>query len=1096
MGGSEPTLQLFDVQRFCVHDGPGIRTVLFFKGCPLRCTWCQNPESLTHADEIAFYAERCIACGACARACTHRAVRADHTPDRDRCQVCGACAVACPAEARRKVGERWTVDRALTTLAADRPYFDATGGGVTLSGGEPLLQPDAVVALLTACGESGIHSVVETSAAVPWATLERVAPRTDLFYVDLKAGREPLHEDLTGRPLQPVLDNIRRLRETGVDVVVRTPLVPGHNDGEDDLSALASTLGDLGIAQGDLGIDRLRLMPYHRAGEDKIPRIDSDQPRLGIDPATADEALGRAVERLSSLGVHVVVEGIADPEAPGPNGAFTDRVWRLRGAVQSATPSVCVERARLVTQYFRDPRNRRKPAAVQKAEALGSMLLQRSIAIHHDELLVGNFSSYRVGGAIFPELHGVSQCEDLLAFDRRELNPLHLAPSDRRTLALKVMPFWSHRFLAARAFPTVRALRFVRDQLKGDRYLINETGGISHLVPDYTKLLELGAEGIAEEARRRAATAPVQRRDFYRGVEIACEALADLGQRYADLASGLAREEADEARRAELEHIAAVCARVPRRPARTLHEALQSLLLAQIALNSESLDNSICPGRLDQVLHPYYLEDLAAGTLNPDTARELIGCFTVKMSEIVPVFSRRITRFHGGMFNGQVVVVGGVDAEGEDATNELTWLFLDAMDELRMRQPNYHARIHAGSPPEYVERVAGMLRQGSGAPSLLNDDVVVPMLTGRGNTLADARDYSPVGCVEPVSCSRTFGSTDAALVNLPLCLEWALRTRRGGARTPPPEDCISADHLADLVRVQIEHLVDQLVAELQAIERANAVYHPTPLTSSLLQGCLESGIDASAGGATYNGSGVQGVGVADLADSLAAIDRVVFRDGRADMRTLIKALRANFRGHDALQGHLLRAPKYGNDLRDADRWADRVMSQFAEALARHTNTRDGKYFAGFYSVTAHRAFGEEIGALPSGRRAGQPLANGLSPTSGMDRAGPTAALNSIAGLDLAGRARNGINVNLTLDRGALGGEGGLRAITGLVRGYFEAGGMQLQVNTLDRAALQRAMDDPTANPWLLVRVSGYSAYFNDLSPGMKREILERTAHGG
>jgi len=1088
MGGSEPTLQLFDVQRFCVHDGPGIRTVLFFKGCPLRCTWCQNPESLAHAAELAFYADRCMACGACVQACPHGAVRSDHTPARDRCEVCGACAEACPTEARRIVGERWTVDRALTTLAADLPYFDASGGGVTLSGGEPLLQPDAVVALLTACGESGIHSVIETSAAVPWAVLERIAPLTDLFYVDLKAGQEPLHEDLTGRPLQPVLDNIRQLRDTGVEVVVRTPLVPGHNDGDEDLAALAGVLGNLGM-------DRLRLLPYHRAGEDKIPRIDSDQPRLGIDATAAESALDRAVETLTGLGVRVEVEGTADPARPETNGKFTDRVWRLREAVQTATPSVCVERAEIVTRYFRDPRNRRKPAAVQKAEALRAMLLQRTLAIHDDELLVGNYSSYRVGGAIFPELHGVSQCEDLLAFDRRELNPLHLDPADRRALALKVMPFWSRRFLAAKAFPTVRALRFVRDQLKGDRYLINETGGISHLVPDYTKLLELGAEGIAEEARRRSARAPAERRDFYRGVEIACEALADLGQRYAALATDLAREEPDDARRADLEGIAAVCARVPRRPARTLQEALQSLLLAQIALNTESLDNSVCPGRLDQVLHPYYLEDLAAGTLDPDSARELIGCFTVKMSEIVPVFSRRITRFHGGMFNGQVVVVGGVDAEGEDVTNELTWLFLDAMDELRMRQPNYHARIHGGSPARYVERVATMLRQGSGAPSLLNDDTVIPMLAGRGNTLADARDYSPVGCVEPVSCSRSFGSTDAALVNLPMCLEWALRTRRGGAKTPPPEDCISADHLADLLRVQIEHLADQLIAELHAIERANAVFHPTPLTSALLQGCLESGIDASSGGATYNSSGVQGVGVADLADSLAAIDRVVFRDGRADMRTLVKALRADFRGHGALQGHLLKAPKFGNDQREADRWADRVMAQFADALARHTNTRDGKYFAGFYSVTAHRAFGEVIGALPSGRRAGRPLANGLSPTTGMDRDGPTAALNSIAGLDLAGRARNGINVNITLDRGTLAGAQGVHAITGLVRGYFEVGGMQLQVNTLDHAAIQRAMDDPSANPWLLVRVSGYSSYFNDLSPGMKREILERTARG-
>jgi pyruvate formate-lyase/glycerol dehydratase family glycyl radical enzyme/glycyl-radical enzyme activating protein len=1087
MSGGIPTAQLFDVQRFCVHDGPGIRTVLFFKGCPLRCRWCQNPESLAHGAQLALHEDRCIGCGTCSEACPNGAVVRGHF-DRALCRACGACAAACPTEARRIAGEPWSVDRILSLLETDRPYFDATGGGVTLSGGEPLLQRAAAEAVLRACGEAGLHTVIETSGAVDGPSLLRVAPMTDLFYFDLKAGLAPLHQELTGRPLRTVVDNARRLLETGVQVVFRTPVVPGHNDGEDNLAALAEVLGELGA-------DRLRLMPYHRAGEDKIARIGADQPRLGIRPEEALEALQRAKVALEDRGVAVEVEG-GHGDGTRAEVRISDRVQRLRDAVQAARPSVCVQRAVAVTRYFRDPAHGGKPVAVRKAEALRAMLTDRTIAIHDDELLVGNFSSYRVGGAIFPELHGVSQCEDLLSFGSRDLNPLYMDPGDRRTLALKVMPFWSRRFLAAKAFPPMRALRFVRDQLKGERFLINETGGISHIVPDYAKLLSKGAEGIAEEARRRRAAAPLERRDFYRAVEIACEALIAFGERYAALAADLARAEDDDVRREELQRIADVCTRVPRRPARSLQEALQSLLLAQIALNTESLDNSVCPGRLDQILLPYYIDDVAAGHLDEESARELIGCFTVKMSEIVPVFSRRITRFHGGLFNGQVVVVGGTDAHGDDATNELTWLFLDTMDGLRMRQPNYHARLHASSPPRYVERVATMLRDGSGAPSLMNDECVVPMLVGRGTALADARDYSPVGCVEPVSCGRSFASTDAALVNLPLCLEWALGTRRGGARTPSAEDCDSADHLADLLRVQLEHLVDQLVADLKPIERANALHHPTPLTSALLHGCLESGTDASSGGVTYNGSGVQGVGIADVGDSLAAIDQVVFRDHRCDMRTLIKALRTDFEGHEALQGYLLKAPKYGNDRAEADRWVDRVMALFADALARHTNTRGGKYWAGFYSVTAHRAFGERIGALPSGRRAGQPLANGLSPSTGMDRAGPTASLNSVAGLDLVGRARNGINVNLTLDGGALAGDSGAGAVEGLLRGYFDRGGMQLQINTLDRASLRAAMDDPSTNPWLLVRVSGYSAYFNDLSPGMKREILERTAHGG
>jgi formate C-acetyltransferase len=463
------------------------------------------------------------------------------------------------------------------------------------------------------------------------------------------------------------------------------------------------------------------------------------------------------------------------------------------------------------------------------------------------------------------------------------------------------------------------------------------------------------------------------------------------------------------------------------------------------------------------------------------------------MSEIVPVFSRRITRFHGGMFNGQVVVVGGTDDQGRDATNDLTWIFLDAVEQLRMRQPNYHARVHAGSPPRYVARLAEILGRGSAAPALINDEEVVPMLVERGASLADARDYSPVGCVEPVACRRTFGSTDAALVNVALPLEWALGTRRGGAPAAPVAGCGSTEEVLALYERQLEHLVRLLLDDLQAIERANARLHPTPLTSALLDGCLEQGRDASAGGARYNGSGVQGVGIADVADSLAAIEHVVFSDRRCAMGALVEALRHDFVGDEALRGHLLRAPKYGNDDPRVDILARRVMELFSAALARQRNTRGGSYWAGFYSVTAHRAFGELTGALPSGRRAGEALANGLSPRNGMDRLGPTAVLNSAARLEPRRLARNGLNLNLTIDRGSLTDP---ELIGGLVRGYFARGGMQVQINAVDPGVLREAMDHPERHPWLLVRVSGYSAYFNDLSPDMRREIVERSCGSG
>ena len=1027
----------------------------------------------------------------CEAACSERAIqRGPQRVDHTKCDPCGHCAEACPHEALRLVGREENLHSLLQVLLADRPYYEATHGGVTLSGGEPLVQADACASLLERCQEAGIHTLIETCGAVPWSAFETVLPHTDLFYFDLKASPDKRHKELTGASLRPIFDNAKRLARTGADISFRMPVVPGLNDSPADLEGIAGLVRECGH-------ETIRLLPYHSGGESKIPRLRSGQRPLGLDISRAAMAVEEAARVFGELGVQAEKEGAASEEPDPPReDLFPRRVWDLRQAVQSATPGVCAERALLVTRFHRRQGRRREPAVVQQARALAYLLGQRAATIYDDELLVGCFSTRRVGGAIFPELHGLGMLEDLFSFGRRALNPMQLKGYDRAALALRVMPFWLNKFLAIRAFPRREALRFTADQLRGQRYLINETGGISHFVPDLQSLLQKGTSGLIQEAeQRRAATDDPLQRDFYRAVQIVCEGLERLAENHARAAEELASQEDSPARQQELKTIAQVCGRVPRLPARTLREAFQAVLWAQIALNQESLDNSVCPGRLDQVLNPYFQGDLQAGRLDREGAAELVGCFTVKMSEIVPVFSRRLTRFHGGLFNGQVVVVGGVDREGRDATNDLTWIFLDAMDALRMRQPNYHARIHQGSPRPYVRRVAAMLRDGSAAPSLFNDEVTVPMLVERGVDLLDARDYSPVGCVEPVACGLTYGSTDAALLNLALCLERALGLKQGSAPSPILSGCRTILQVWERFKAQVEHLVRKLMHDLQAIERANARFHPTPLTSTLLGGCLETGTDASAGGAQYNSSGVQGVGVVDVGDSITALEQVVFRRQLCDLSTLVDALKTDFSGeHAHLRGHLLKAPKYGNGDPLADANVRRVMEVFAGALSSYENTRGGKYWAGFYSVTAHQAFGSSTGALPSGRRAAAPLANGLSPQDGMDRLGPTATLGSAASLDQGRLAKNGLNLNLKLDRGTLKGDKGVDVVEGLIHGYFQQGGMQAQFNILDPEILQEARDHPDRHPWLLVRVSGYSAYFNDLSPEMKQEIIDRSIH--
>ena len=791
-----------------------------------------------------------------------------------------------------------------------------------------------------------------------------------------------------------------------------------------------------------------------------------------------------------------------DPEGSVARLRLSARVCGLHEAVRSARRAVSAERALLVTRYFRNRTNRSKPVALQKAEALAYVLRHKRVRIHPRELLVGCFTPHRVGGELYPELHGVAMLEDIFRFERRQVNPFSISPAERRQLLLHVLPFWLTRFMLARVRPLSSALRLVLEQLHPRFCLINEAGGVSHFVPNYARLLAHGTDGLrreaAEQLGRQPANSPAAH--FLQAVRVVSDALDEFAEHYRQAAERHALAEPDPVRRLELERIAAVCARVPRLPARTFHEALQALVFAQIALNLESLDNSVSPGRLDQVLRPYYDRDLADGRLDRDGAFELLGCYAVKLCEIVPVFSERATRFHGGLFNGQVVVVGGTDRQGQDATSELTYVFLHLMDRLRTRQPNYHARIHRGSPPAYRARIAAVLGDGAVSPALYNDEVIVPVLRARGIAEEDARDYATVGCVEPVAAGKSFLSTDAALFNVPLCLELALNggrrfghRRQIGAPTTAAEHCRSIDELIDLLQLQLEFAVARTLADLQTVERANARWHPTALTSALVDGCLAAACDVTAGGALYNGSGVQGVGVVEVGDSLAAIETVVFRARRASMAELVRACRAGFHGHDTLRAHLRKAPKYGNDDSFADGFVARAMELFSACLAGRRNTRGGGYAAGFYSVTAHHAFGAVVGALPSGRLAGASFSSGLSPTDGLDRAGPTAALRSVAALPLH-LAANGVNFNLKLDPWVVGGPAGERRLQQLIDGGLAAGCMQMQVNVLDPRVLLEARDHPGRYPGLLVRVSGYSAYFDDLSPEMKQEIIDRTLH--
>jgi formate C-acetyltransferase len=730
---------------------------------------------------------------------------------------------------------------------------------------------------------------------------------------------------------------------------------------------------------------------------------------------------------------------------------------------------------------------------IRKAKALRHLLRHKAVHIYPDELIVGNMGSQRISALIQPELAGVFMSGDLLWIDKRKTTPLRIPWRDRLKLLFRVFPYWLVRNMPFRAFsPHFRQLlRYVVEQLNATYYLINEAGGIGHFLPNYEKMLKLGVKGYLQTIAGKEG-------DLHRAARIACVGLVDFASRVAQEAERLAAAEENTTRTAELNEIARICRKVPSGPAETFYEALQSLWLTHMAVSLEGLNSAISFGRMDQYLYPYYRRDLDERRINPERARELLLCFSAKATEHVFLLSEGVSQYHGGYLVVQAAIVGGMDREGKDAVNDLTYLFLDVMEESGLRDPNYQARIHAGSPDSYLRRVADVARKGSGVPALFNDEAAIASLVAHGYPVEEARNYGVVGCVELALPGKSFLSTDAALFNLPLCLELALNRGRRlkgrpqvGTTTPDPTSFTSIDQVIEAFRAQVEHMVARMIGDLQVIEKGNTDYHPTPFSSLLVDGCLESGQDVTAGGALYNSSGIQGVGVADVADSLAALDEVVFQRHKYTMAQLLKALRDDFASAPEVQAELLKAPKYGNDHTLPDDYANLVVRTFHSALARHRNTRGGSYVPGFYSVTCHVAFGQRVGALPSGRRDGEPFAASLGAANGRDRLGPTALLNSVAHIDST-LSPNGYALNLRFDSRTLAGDQGVDILTALAKGFFESGGMEMQLNVLDPEMLEDARRNPGKYPGLVVRVSGYCAYFDDLPDAAKEEIIART----
>jgi formate C-acetyltransferase len=582
------------------------------------------------------------------------------------------------------------------------------------------------------------------------------------------------------------------------------------------------------------------------------------------------------------------------------------------------------------------------------------------------------------------------------------------------------------------------------------------------------------------------------------------EAAQVLIVRYADLAAQMAASAADPQRAAELTQIAANCRHLAHDAPETFYQALQAVWFLFVILQIESNASSFSPGRFDQYMLPFLLHDLESGRLTLAAAQELLEALWLKFNEIVLLRSSSSARYFAGFPIGFNIAVGGQLADGGDATNLLTSMCLCAQANLGLTQPNLSVRVHAGSPQELLEAAAYVIAQGSGMPQIFNDEVIVPGQVNRGLPLAEARNYAVVGCVELSTPGKALGWSDASMFNLTRVLELTLYGGQDphsgeqiGLPTPPLDQMASFAELEAAYDRQLAWFVELMVQGCNIVDGIHAEVLPSPWLSLFIADCVARGVDVTAGGARYNFSGVQGVQIANVADSLCAIQQAVFDEHWLSAGQLLDALRTDFAAAGAtgevLRQRLIhRVPKFGNDDDRVDRFAAAWGDRYCALVEQYPTIRGGVYQPGFYTVSAHVPMGSHVGATPDGRHAGAPLADGgLSPTAGRDRRGATAVLHSVSKLDLR-LASNGALLNMKFLPTFFEGPQALAKFAQLLRGFCTLHVPHVQFNVVSAATLRAAQAGPDEFRSLVVRVAGYSAYFIELDKDLQDEIIRRT----
>ncbi len=829
----------------------------------------------------------------------------------------------------------------------------------------------------------------------------------------------------------------------------------------------------------------------------------------------------------------------------------TERIQRLVDHLYEHMPVIESARAKLLTESYKATEN--EPIITRRAKAFAHILRHIPIIIRDDELIVGSSTLAPRGCQTYPEFSYQWLEDELDTVETRSADPFYIAEETKEELR-EVHKYWKGKTTSelALSYMAPEAVRAIEHNIfTPGNYFYN---GVGHVTVKYEEVLAVGYEGIIKKAEQELSECNVgdgdyaERSHFLQAVILSCQAVIEYARRYSTLAQEMAEQCTDAARKEELLRIAENCSRVPAKGAQNFYEACQSFWFVQQLIQLESSGHSISPGRFDQYMYPYYKKDMENGNISREFAQELMDCIWVKLNDLNKCRDAVSAEGFAGYSLFQNLIAGGQNKEGEDVTNDLSFMCIQASMHVRLPQPSLSVRVWNGSPHEFLIKAAELTRTGIGLPAYYNDEVIIPSLQNRGLSLEDAREYNIIGCVEPQKAGKTEGWHDAAFFNMcrPLELVFANGEDKGemvGVPTGEVTEMSSFEEFYNAYKKQMEYCISLLVNADNAIDVAHAKRCPLPFLSCMVDDCLKRGKSVQEGGAVYNFTGPQGFGIANMADSLFAVRKLVYEEKKVTMEEMKEALAWNFgkgldqqsvsdtaeavlrkmkdagqkidentvssilkavmnaqpgeekmKRYEEIHNMIEEVPKFGNDIPEVDYFARDVAYTYTKPLQNYKNPRGGQFQAGLYPVSANVPLGGQTGATPDGRYAHTPVADGVSPSAGKDVNGPTAAATSVSRLDHF-IVSNGTLFNQKFHPSALSGREGLEKFVALIRSYFDQKGMHMQFNVVDRDTLLDAQKYPEKYKHLVVRVAGYSALFTTLSRSLQDDIIRRTEQG-